>query len=109
MAVIEQLIHSPRLRGLVAPFSQPGRIALTIYLLMSVIGTIFFYGFGLGFYGMGRAWQLAWCVAVYATVLLLAHLWLSHFRYGPMEWLWRGFTYRHVPPVRLPEAQPHRA
>ena len=109
VAAIVLLFHSPRFRGLVAPFAQPGRMALTIYLMMSVIGTIFFYGFGLGFYGMGRAWQLAWCVAVYAMLLLFAHLWLAHFRYGPMEWLWRSFTYRQLPRMRLPVAQPQRA
>ena len=68
--------------------------------MMSVIGTLFFYGYGLGFYGMGRAWQLVWCVAVFAVLLLLAHLWLSRFRYGPVEWLWRAFTYLRVPPMR---------
>ena len=109
VAAIVLLFHSPRFRGLVAPFAQPGRMALTIYLLMSVVGTIFFYGFGLGFYGMARAWQLVWCVAVYAMLLLLAHLWLSHFRYGPMEWLWRSFTYLHLPRMRLRVTQPHRA
>ena len=101
VAAIVLLFHSPRFRGLVAPFAQPGRMALTIYLLMSVIGTVFFYGFGLGFYGMGRAWQLAWCVAVYAALLLLAHLWLARFRYGPLEGLWRGFTYLQSPRMRL--------
>jgi uncharacterized membrane protein YeiB len=100
VAAIVLLFHSRRFRGLVAPFAQPGRMALTIYLMMSVIGTFFFYGFGLGFYGMARAWQLVWCVAVYAMLLLLAHLWLSHFRYGPMEWLWRGFTYMRWPRMR---------
>ncbi len=109
VAVIVLLFHSPRFRGLVAPFAQPGRMALTIYLLMSVIGTLFFYGIGFGFYGMGRAWQLAWCVAVFATLLPLAHLWLSHFRYGPVEWLWRGFTYLHLPRMRLAGRQPQRA
>jgi uncharacterized membrane protein YeiB len=109
VAVIVLLFHSQRLRGLVAPFAQPGRMALTIYLLMSVIGTLFFYAMGFGFYGMGRAWQLAWCVAVYAALLVFAHLWLSHFRYGPVEWLWRSFTYRQLPRMRLRTTQPHRA
>jgi uncharacterized protein len=109
VAAIVLLFHSPRFRGLVAPFAQPGRMALTIYLMMSVIGTLFYYGFGLGYYGMGRAWQLAWCVAVYAMLLLSAHLWLSHFRYGPMEWLWRSFTYLHLPRMRLQVMHPHRA
>ena len=32
--------------------------------------------------------------------IAFSHWWLARFRYGPMEWLWRGFTYRQVPPLR---------
>ncbi|MGZ8255728.1 MAG: DUF418 domain-containing protein [Burkholderiaceae bacterium] len=38
--------------------------------------------------------------------------WLARFRYGSMEWLWRGFTYRQVPPLRVaatPAAAPTSA
>jgi uncharacterized membrane protein YeiB len=37
---------------------------------------------------------------VYAAQIAFSHWWLARFRYGPMEWLWRGFTYRQVPPMR---------
>ena len=44
---------------------------------------------------------------LYALQIAFSHWWLARFRYGPMEWLWRGFTYRQVPPLRIaPAAAP---
>ncbi len=106
VAAIVLLFHSPRLRGFVAPFAQAGRMALSVYIAMSVIGTLFFYGYGLGYYGMGRAWQLLWCVAVFAVLLVLANLWLKRFRYGPLEWAWRAVTYLRAPLMRQERLQP---
>jgi uncharacterized membrane protein YeiB len=100
VAAIVLLFHSQRFRGLVAPFAPAGRMALTVYITQSLIGTLFFYGYGLGWYGLGRAWQLVWCVAVYAVLLVLCHWWLKRFRYGPLEWLWRAITYRQFPSMR---------
>jgi uncharacterized membrane protein YeiB len=106
VAAIVLMFHSPRFRGFVAPFAQAGRMALTVYISMSVIGTLFFYGYGLGHYGMGRAWQLVWCVAVFAVLLVLANLWLKRFRYGPLEWTWRAITYLRAPSMRQERLQP---
>lgn len=88
---------SHRLRWL----APAGRMALSNYLLQSVLCTLLFYGYGLGlFEQMGRAWQLLFAVALFAAQVLGSHLWLKHFRFGPMEWLWRAFTYLQLPPLR---------
>jgi len=42
---------------------------------------------------VGHASLIALCLAVFALQLLLSHLWLSSFRYGPIEWIWRRMTY----------------
>jgi uncharacterized membrane protein YeiB len=99
VAAIVLLFHS-RFRAWVAPFAPAGRMALTIYLTQSLIGTTVFYGYGLGWWGMGRAAQLVFVVVAFAALLVFAHLWLSRFRYGPMEWLWRAATYLQVPSMR---------
>ena len=106
VAAIVLLFHSPRFRGLVAPFAPAGRMALTVYLTQSVLGTSMFYGYGLGWWGTGRALQLVWCVVVFALLLIASHAWLSRFRFGPMEWLWRAITYLRVPSMRLERLQP---
>jgi hypothetical protein len=49
---------------------------------------------------MGRAMQMVFCVVVFAVLLAACHLWLSRFRYGPMEWVWRAITYWRAPSMR---------
>lgn len=78
-----------------------GRMALTNYLSQSVICTLIFYGYGLGYFEqLPRAWQLPFAVALFALQVAFSHWWLSRFRYGPMEWLWRAATYLHWPAMR---------
>jgi uncharacterized membrane protein YeiB len=77
-----------------------GRMALTNYLMQSVLMGFFFYGYGLGHYGMGRAGQFAFVLVVYAAQVVFSHIWLRYFRYGPFEWLWRNVTYWRWQPLR---------
>lgn len=70
-----------------------GRMALTHYLAQSVIGVMVFYGVGAGLgphWGAG-AWLVVWAL-VFALQVFVSHVWLAHFRYGPMEWVWRWLT-----------------
>jgi uncharacterized protein len=32
--------------------------------------------------------------------VLFSNWWLTRYRFGPMEWLWRGMTYGKFPPMR---------
>lgn len=88
---------SSRLRVL-APF---GRMALTNYLVQSVIASIVFYGYGLGYYGMGRATQFGYVALLIPLQIAFSHWWLSVYRYGPLEWAWRAITYWQIPSFRL--------
>lgn len=79
-----------------------GRMALTNYLLQSLVTTWLFYGYGLGLAGyFSRAWQVVYVLVFYTLQLLLSRWWLSRYRYGPMEWLWRYLTYLRRPPMRI--------
>lgn len=78
-----------------------GRMALSNYLGQSLVCTLVFYGYGLGWFEqMGRASQLLFAVGLFALQVLLSQLWLRRFQYGPVEWLWRAFTYLQLPPLR---------
>jgi uncharacterized protein len=94
----ERVTWRPRL----APLAAVGRMALTNYLLQSIICTTIFYGYGLALYGrIGVAAGAALAVAIYLLQVLFSRWWLHHFRYGPMEWLWRTLTYGHRQPISL--------
>jgi uncharacterized protein len=77
-------------------------MALTNYLLASLLATFVFEGYGLGLYGRLERYQLYYVVAgIWAVQLIGSPLWLSRFRYGPMEWVWRSLTYWKRQPIRL--------
>ncbi len=78
-----------------------GRMALSNYLLQSLVCTLLFYGYGAGlFERLPRAWQIPFALALFAVQVLLSRAWLRGFRFGPVEWLWRGFTYLQWPALR---------
>lgn len=78
-----------------------GRMALSQYLLQSLVWTTVFYGYGLGLWGqVPRIWHPALVVVFFALQVVSSHWWLKHFRYGPVEWLWRCFTYWRWQPLR---------
>jgi len=79
------------------PLAAVGRMALTNYLLQTIICTTIFYGFGLGLFGrLGPAASLALTVLVFAAQVSISVWWMRSFRFGPMEWLWRTLTYGQV-------------
>jgi uncharacterized protein len=75
-----------------------GRMALTNYLLQSVICTTIFYGHGLGLFGrVERTGQLAIVVAILAFQLLASSVWLRYFSVGPVEWVTRWLIFKRRP------------
>jgi uncharacterized protein len=75
-----------------------GQMALTNYLMQSMICALFFYGYGLGWYGdFERTQQLLFVLAVWVTQLLYSSLWMHYFHYGPFEYIWRALTYLKFP------------
>lgn len=77
-------------------FAAPGRMALTNYIGQSVVGMLVFYGIGLG---LGSEISLfiteLIVMLVYIVQQSFSSFWLSIFRFGPLEWIWRMLTYGH--------------
>jgi len=89
--------------ALVERIAAVGRAAFSNYLGTSLLMTMFFYGYGLGFYGtMGRADLWLVVVAIWALMLLWSKPWLDRYRYGPLEWLWRTLARGGAQPMRRP-------
>jgi uncharacterized protein len=100
---------SGRGRRLLTWFAAVGRTALTNYLLESVLCTLFFYHYTTGLYGrVGPALGMLLTIVLFAAQVVLSNWWLKRYRFGPMEWLWRGLTYGKFPsmtkeePIALP-------
>lgn len=78
---------------LVGAIACVGRMALTNYLLQTLICTTLFYHLGL-FMRFDRLQLLAFVPPIWAVNLLVSSHWLRRFRQGPVEWLWRQLTLR---------------
>lgn len=94
VAIIILLMTSDRLARLLRPVGSAGRMSITLYLTQSLVGTFIFYGYGFGLYGHITLETGTWlAIALYVVQVVFAHLWLSKYRQGPVEKLWRLFTY----------------
>ncbi len=89
------------------PLAAVGRMALTNYLMQTIICTTIFYGHGFGKFGeFSRVEQLLTVLGVLAFQLIVSPIWLRYFRFGPFEWLWRSLTYLKLQPMRREAAGP---
>lgn len=78
-----------------------GQMALTNYLMHSIVCTTLFYGYGFGLFGQINRTGLAGIVlTIWIVQLWLSAVWLERFRFGPAEWLWRSLTYWKRQPMR---------
>lgn len=86
---------------LTRPFAAVGRTAFSNYVLQTLACTTLFYGHGFGLFGrVERTAQTAIVLAIWALQLVISPLWLRHFLYGPLEWLWRSLVYLERQPFR---------
>jgi uncharacterized protein len=96
---ITLLASTGALRFLTAAFAAVGRLALSNYLLQSIVTTSLMYWWGLAWFdSVSRPQQVGLVVAIYAGQVLLSVLWMRIFTIGPFEWLWRSLTYLKVQP-----------
>ena len=102
VAWVMRALASPPWQRSLAWLAPAGRMALTNYLMQSLVCTWIFYGYGLGYFEqLPRAWQPVFALVLFGLQVALSRLWLSRFRFGPVEWLWRSLTYAKLQPLRL--------
>jgi uncharacterized protein len=81
-------------RRVIGMFGPVGRMALTNYLMHSLICVVLSYGFGFAlWWRVGASRAIAIAVAILAVQIPLSAWWLSRYRFGPVEWVWRRLTY----------------
>jgi len=89
-------------KKILSPLGSVGRMALTNYVLQSLVCLILFSGFGTGLYEkVGGAGLLGITLLIYLAQIPLSGWWLRRFKFGPLEWIWRSLTYRKRQPMRI--------
>jgi uncharacterized protein len=95
------VFQSGRGRVLARVLAPAGRMALSNYLLQSLVCAWLFLAYGLRWIGtMGPLATFGVALAIFAGNLLLSGWWMRRFAYGPVEWLLRAFTNLRLPAMR---------
>jgi len=103
IAVVMLVVRTGAMARTMSRFAAVGQMALTNYLMHSVVMTTIFYGYGLGLYGsVPRMAQMGFVIAMIGFQLWFSPFWLQGHRFGPAEWLWRSLTYGKRQPMRRP-------
>jgi uncharacterized protein len=99
--LIMALLTAQKWRKRLAVFIPMGRMALTNYIMHSVILSSIFYGYAGGYFGgISRAPQMLIAFAIIVLQLRLSRWWLNHYAFGPLEWLWRCLSYKEIQTMR---------
>ena len=98
-AALILLVKSGRASWLTSRLAAAGRMALTNYLMTSILMTTLFHGPGFGLYGaLSRAQLWLPVIFMWALIFFWSRPWLDRFVQGPFEWLWRSLARWKVQP-----------
>lgn len=100
VALIVLILRQTRFAALRRLFAATGQMALTNYLMQSILCTFFFNV--LGYHSQLQRYPVYYVVAaIWLVELCWSPIWLRHFQFGPFEWVWRSLTYWKLQPMRL--------
>ena len=92
------------LQGLQSRLAAVGKMAFSNYIAHSIIYGLVFYGYGFNLFDKLQRYQLYYVVlGMWVFSLIWSPIWLRHFRFGPLEWVWRSLTYCKRQPMRIPQ------
>jgi uncharacterized protein len=98
--VIMLLYKSGWFKWLFSMLRPVGQMALTNYLMQSLICSIIFNGFAFGLFGKLQRYEIYIAVAaIWLFQIIFCNLWMRYFLYGPCEWVWRSLTYWRKQPL----------
>lgn len=101
MCLIARIIDTVRGKRILGYLIPVGRMALTNYLFQTFLQVILFYNIGFNLVGRtGVTYSVGIIVLILIFQIFMSNIWLKHFRFGPLEWLWRSLTYKKRIPLR---------
>jgi uncharacterized protein len=79
------------------PLALMGRASLTNYLMQSLLLSIVFYGWGFGQFGQIKVTSVEFiALGVFLIQLIINLIWFRNYKQGPLEKLWRKWSYQNV-------------
>jgi len=94
MTSIVRLMKSAVFAKVLMPLRYVGQMALTNYLTQCILGSLIFYGHGLGLVQkVGPVTCVLLTVVIFGLQIPFSKYWLGKNQYGPCEWGWRRLTY----------------
>lgn len=105
------LMSSGRLKGLCSFFAKTGRMALSHYLLQSLLLSVFFYGYGMAYYArIGQPGLYLVVFEIWIIHIVFTVFWTKFYYLGPAEWLLKSLIHRKWMPIkRIAEAGNEKA
>lgn len=99
--LIGWLWHKLKWKKLLSPLRYAGRMALTNYIIQSFIGLILFSSVGFQLYEtLAPSQTFGIALLVFLIQIIISKIWLSYFKFGPLEWAWRCLTYKKLLPIK---------
>lgn len=99
VAIITYLFQRKVFKKIVSYLLPIGQMGLTIYLMQSIILKLYYGLAPDSILNMGRATSIGITIIFFIVQIIFAAWWMSHFRYGPIEWLWRSLTHCQWQPI----------
>ena len=97
IGLVGLLCQSVHLKFLMQLLANVGRMALTNYIMQTVISIFLFFGFGFSLFGLLQRHELAVVGFVVCLFqIIFSSLWLARYRQGPLEWVWRSLIYKEL-------------
>ncbi|MGD7009496.1 DUF418 domain-containing protein [Metabacillus sp. 84] len=94
VALIVLATRKASIEKMLMPFASVGRMALTNYLMQSIIAVIIFNGYGFGLFGqLSKTQGVGIAIVIYTVQVVLSYYILKKFNQGPLEFVWRKWTY----------------
>lgn len=96
------LFQRPAWKKHLSTLAPVGQMALSSYIFQSILCTLIFYNYGLGFFGrVGPSIGLILTILIFVLQVRFSSWWFDRYQFGPLEWIWRTFTYGKVQPMRI--------
>lgn len=106
--VIGWIYNKTKCNKILLPLKYVGRMALTNYIMQSFIGLILFSSIGFKLYEtLSPSESFLTAISVFIFQVIFSKIWLKHFKFGPLEWIWRCLTYKELLQIKIKSTVPN--